>query len=62
MPREQFSKVIEWIEDENPPIEEIDAEIEKRATTVLVLPPAEMEIAADCAEADCFCEAGLISL
>jgi hypothetical protein len=47
MPRAEFSELMQWIEFEDPPIEEIDAEIEKRAMTVLVLPPAELGITAD---------------
>jgi hypothetical protein len=42
MPRTEFSEMIQWIEAENPPIEEIDAEIEKRAVVVPVLPLAEL--------------------
>lgn len=47
MPRAEFSEMIEWIETENPPIEEIDAEIAKRATVVPFLPISELGIAVD---------------
>lgn len=47
MPRAEFSEMIQWIETENPPIEEIDTEIEKRAVVVPVLPLAELGIEVD---------------
>lgn len=47
MPRGEFSELIEWIETENPPIEEIDAEIAKRATVVSFLPISEAGITVD---------------
>ncbi|NGO53210.1 DUF1353 domain-containing protein [Allomesorhizobium camelthorni] len=47
MPRAEFSEMIQWIETENPPIADIDAEIEKRAVVVPVLPLAELGIEVD---------------
>jgi hypothetical protein len=47
MPRAEFSELMQWIEFEDPSIEEIDTEIEKRAMTVLVLPPAELGVKVD---------------
>ncbi len=47
MPRAEFSELIEWVEAENPPIEEIDAEILQRSTVVPFLPIAELGIAVD---------------
>lgn len=47
IPRAEFLEMIEWIEAENPPIENIDAEILKRSTVVPFLPIAELGIVAD---------------
>lgn len=47
MSRAEFSEMVEWVESQDPPIEEIDAEIAKRATVVPFLPMAGLEIAAD---------------
>ncbi|EHK55206.1 hypothetical protein MAXJ12_21264 [Mesorhizobium alhagi CCNWXJ12-2] len=47
MPQTEFSDVIQWIEAENPPIEEIDAEIARRSTIVPFLPISELGIAVE---------------
>jgi hypothetical protein len=47
MPRAEFSEMIQWIEAENPPIEEIDTEIARRSTIVPFLPISELGIVAD---------------
>ncbi len=44
MPRADFSELVQWIEAENPPIEELDAEIAKRSTIVPFLPIGELGI------------------
>ena len=38
----EFSEVAQWIEFENPPIADIDAEIEKRSIMVPILPLADL--------------------
>jgi hypothetical protein len=47
MPRTEFSEVIQWIETENPPVEEIDAEIARRSTIVPFLPIGELGTTVD---------------
>jgi Protein of unknown function (DUF1353) len=47
MPRADFSELVQWIEAENPPIEELDAEIAKRSTIVPFLPIMDLGIVAD---------------
>jgi hypothetical protein len=44
MPRAEFSELVQWIETDNPPIEELDAEIAKRSTIVPFLPIRDLGI------------------
>jgi hypothetical protein len=44
MPQAEFSELIQWIETENPPIEEIDTEILRRSIVVPFLPVEDLGI------------------
>jgi Protein of unknown function (DUF1353) len=47
MPQAEFSELIQWIEAENPPIENINAEIARRSIVVPYLPVDELGIVGD---------------